>query len=68
MTQIEVMFLKDGTQYGYRQASGTKGKVYTNDIPFLVANGVIEEMQAVDVDGNESYKPNKKTLWQKLFG
>lgn len=68
MTQIEVKFLKDGTQYGYRQAAGAMGKVYANDVPFLVANGVIEEMQAVHVDGEEVYQPKKKSLWRKLFG
>lgn len=68
MMQIEVKFLKDGTQYGYRQTAGAKGKVYANDVPFLVANGVIEEMQAVEVDGEEVYQPKKKSLWRKLFG
>lgn len=63
MTQREVVFLKDGTTYGYKNLAGETAFIYDEDVDYLLANAVIQL-----VIHHRPQPPKKKGFWAKLLG
>lgn len=63
--------MKDGELYGYGTPAGEKGKVYSNDVPYLVQNAVIEQVEIIQPateDSEAVYRPKRKGLLKRIFG
>jgi hypothetical protein len=69
MKRVEVLFLKDGATYGYLYPAGHTGMVYSDDIEYLVANGVIKAPEPEIIETAQVWPHlQKRSLLDKIKG